>query len=38
VEIERVSAQAIVDDFKKELATAQRQIARYRGVAAEYRV
>jgi hypothetical protein len=38
VEIERVSAQSIEDDFKKELATAQRQIARYRGVAAEYRV
>jgi len=38
VEIERVSAQAIVDDFKKELATAQRQIAWQKGLAAEYKV
>jgi hypothetical protein len=38
VEIERVSAAAIEDDFKRELATAQRQIAWQKGLAAEYKV
>ena len=37
-EIERVSEDAIEDDFKRQLATARRQAARYRGVAAEYKV
>ena len=37
-EIERVSAQAIEDDFKRQLDSAKRQTARYRGVAAEYKV
>jgi hypothetical protein len=38
VEIDRVSAERIEDDFKRELATARRQIARQKGLAAEYKV
>jgi len=38
VEIDRVSAQAIEDDFKKELATARRRVAQQKGVVAEHRV
>ncbi len=37
-EIERVSALAIEDDFKRQLDSAKRQAARYRGLAAEYKV
>ncbi len=38
VEIERVSAQAIEDDFKRELAAARGRLAVQKGVAAEYKV
>ncbi len=37
-EIERVNAAAIEDDFKRQLDSARRQAARYRGLAAEYKV
>ncbi len=37
-EIERVSAASIEGDFTCQLATAKRQAARYRGIAAEYKV
>ncbi len=37
-EIERVSLASVEDDFKKQLDFAKRQAARYRGVAAEYKV
>ena len=37
-EIERVSEQAIEDDFKRELAEARRETAWHKGVAAEYKV
>ncbi len=38
VEIERVSSAAIEDDFKRQLDTARRQAARYKGQAAEFKV
>lgn len=37
-EIERVSVEAIEDDFKRQLDKARRQAARYKGLAAEYKV
>ena len=37
-EIERVSAQEVENDFRKQLATARRQAAWQKGVAAEYKV
>ncbi|MCP4546820.1 MAG: hypothetical protein GY835_10195 [bacterium] len=37
-EIERVSAASIEDDFKRQLDTARRQAAWYKGLAAEYKV
>jgi hypothetical protein len=37
-EIERVNSEAIEDEFKKDLASARGQIARHKGLAAEYKV
>ncbi len=37
-EIERVSVEAIEDDFKKQLATAKGKISQQKGLAAEYKV
>ncbi len=37
-EIDDMSVQEIEDDFKKELATARRQVALHKGSAAEYKV